>query len=94
MMDSRGDLAEMAIRTQDALLLEQLQVLDRGRPGSYHAPHLIPGVIDGVVQETHVEVDGLLDRGLVEIHPTLRGTYGEPLVRITRKGRRATNASV
>jgi hypothetical protein len=80
----------MTMSNQDALLLRQLRVLDRGRPGSYHAPHLLPGVVEGVVEETPVDVDTLVQRGLVEVHPTLRGTYGEPLVRITRKGRRAS----
>jgi hypothetical protein len=83
----------MVISNQDALLLRQLRVLDRGRPGSYHAPHLLPGIIEGVVEETPVEVDDLVERGLVEVHPTLRGTYGEPLVRITRKGRRASKST-
>jgi hypothetical protein len=39
-----------------------------------------------------VDVEDLVARGLVEVHPTLRGTYGEPLVRITRKGRRASRS--
>ncbi|NLY93025.1 MAG: hypothetical protein GXY23_03260 [Myxococcales bacterium] len=72
-----------------AMLLEQLKLLDHGRPGAYHAPHLLPGVVEGVVEETPVDVDALVEDGLVEVHPTLRGTYGEPLVRITREGRRA-----
>lgn len=77
----------MQLTDEERLFVRQLYRLDRGRRGAFHSTHLLPGVIAGVAKEKIVEVEALLSGGLIEARPNIVGTYGQPLVRITERGR-------
>lgn len=77
----------MQLSNDERLFVRQLYQLDRGRRGAFHSTHLLPGVVAGVSEEKVIDVGALLESGLIEARPKFVGTYGQPLVRITERGR-------
>lgn len=77
----------MQLTDDERLFVRQLYRLDRGRRGAFHSTHLLPGVVAGVAHEKVIDASSLLQHGLIEARPSVVGTYGRPLVRITDRGR-------
>lgn len=72
---------------EERFFIRQLYRLDRSRRGAFHSTHLLPGVMPEVRKERVVSVVDLLRDGLIEARANIVGTYGQPLVRITERGR-------